>query len=265
MKGFRMSEDVGRKYCGLHVAAWDLFRHGHEDWDDRHLYEKVIRQYGEPALDVGCATGRLILTYIGEGIDVDGVDASADMLAICRSKAEVAGLQPTLYEQRMERLDLPRTYKTIIVSSSSFTLLTDLDASRAAMDGFCRHLDQGGALVMPFGTPWSEGEPTVTGWELEKEATREEDGAVVRRWSRGQYDPETQLQSDECRYEVIIDGKTIMQEHFRSYPATRSYTQQQAIAVYAGAGFANIRVWKGFTTDAAAEDDKLFTVIGERV
>ncbi len=259
-----MAEGQGSEYYGLHASTWDLFRRGHEGWDDRHLYEKVIRQYGQPALDVGCATGRLILTYMKEGIDVDGVDASADMLAICRSKAEVAGLQPTLYEQRMERLDLPRTYKTIIVSSSSFTLLTDLDSSRAAMDGFCRHLDHGGALVMPFGTPWSEGDPLVTDWELEKEATREEDGAVVRRWSRGQYDPETQLQSDECRYDVILHGRTIKQEHHRSYPATRSYTQEQAIALYADAGLVNIRVWKNFTTEAATEDDKLFTVIGVR-
>ena len=37
---------------------------------------------GQPVLDVGCATGRLILTYLEEGIDADGVDVSPEMLAI---------------------------------------------------------------------------------------------------------------------------------------------------------------------------------------
>jgi ubiquinone/menaquinone biosynthesis C-methylase UbiE len=263
--------DQGSVYYGLKVSTWDLFRPDHENWDDRFLFQDVIRQYGEPALDVGCATGRLILTYMKEGIDVDGVDASAEVLALCRAKAERAGLKPTLYQQRMEHLDLPRTYKTIVVSSSSFQLLTELDAGRDAMDRFYRHLDTGGALVMPFMTLWSEGEPTEMDWELEwegrlkmtdiGEARKDEDGTPVRIWSRSRYDVETQLEHNEERYEVTLEGKTTTEEHPSS---VRSYTQKQALDLYAAAGFEDVRVWKDFTTDPATKDDKLFTVIGVR-
>ena len=59
-------------YFGLMASTWDLFRQGQENWDDRFFFQDVIRKYGEPVLDVGCATGRLILQYLKQGIDVDG-------------------------------------------------------------------------------------------------------------------------------------------------------------------------------------------------
>jgi len=39
----------------------------------------VIAQAGQPVLDVGCGTGRLLLDYMQQGIDVDGMDNSPEM------------------------------------------------------------------------------------------------------------------------------------------------------------------------------------------
>lgn len=258
-----MSDKSNTAYYGLMTSTWDLLRAGQETWADRFFYQEMIRQYGEPALDVGCATGRLTLSYLKDGIDVDGVDSSPEMLALCRVKAADQGLEPTLYHQRMEELDLPRTYRTIIVSSSSFQLLTDLEASRAAMARFRLQLAPGGALIMPFMTLWSEGDPLEVDWELTGEVERE-DGATVRRWTWFRYDLETQLEHVAFRYEVIADGKTIQEETQRFSPETRSYTQQQAIALFEAAGFEEVRVAEGFGREAASEDSTLFTVIGVR-
>ena len=68
-----MANPGGTAYYGLMTSTWDLIRAGQEDWPDRFLFQEVIGRYGEPALDVGCATGRLILTYLKAGLDVDGV------------------------------------------------------------------------------------------------------------------------------------------------------------------------------------------------
>ncbi len=88
-------------------------------WEDRFFYLKMIEQYGQPVLDVGCATGRLLLDYLQNGIDIDGVDISPEMLALCTEKASKMGLSPALYQQAMENLELPRHYRTILVPSSS--------------------------------------------------------------------------------------------------------------------------------------------------
>src|SRR5438093_367687 len=94
------------EYHGLMASSWDAFRGDTSNWPDRRFYLEMIGRFGQPVLDVGCSTGRLLLDYLGQGIDVDGVDVSPEMLALCREKADQAGLRPSLYQQRMEELDL---------------------------------------------------------------------------------------------------------------------------------------------------------------
>jgi 2-polyprenyl-3-methyl-5-hydroxy-6-metoxy-1,4-benzoquinol methylase len=76
-------------------------------------FKSLIETSGQPALDLGCGTGRLLLPYLQAGLDVDGVDYSRDMLEQCQQRAEREGLAPKLYQQTMHELDLPRRYKTI--------------------------------------------------------------------------------------------------------------------------------------------------------
>ncbi len=63
---------------------------------------------GQPALDVGCGSGRLLVPWVSDGLGVDGVDASADMIEACRGAARAAGCEPALYVQPTHRLDLRR-------------------------------------------------------------------------------------------------------------------------------------------------------------
>ena len=50
-------------------------------------------------------------------------------------------------QRTCEALDLPRKYRTIIVPSSSFQLVTDLAKARSALARFYDHLLPGGTLV----------------------------------------------------------------------------------------------------------------------
>src|SRR4030065_1563550 len=92
------------EYHGLLAETWDLLRGDTSNWEDRFFYLELIEKYGQPVLDVGCGTGRLLLDYLAQGIDIDGVDNSPEMLALCRRKAHRLGLQPTLHEQYVEAL-----------------------------------------------------------------------------------------------------------------------------------------------------------------
>jgi len=257
----------GYEYRGMMAAAWDLLRGDTSNWEDRFFYRDLILRYGQPALDVGCGTGRLLLDYLVQGIDIDGVDVSPEMLAICAEKARQPGLHPRVFEQVMQRLDLPRTYRTIMVPSSSFQLLTDPQDAQEAMRRFFRHLEPGGILVMPFMLLWNE--PTtqriVRGpWELNGEAVRPEDSSTIRRWTRSTFDLAEQLESTEDRYEVLRDGAVIATEmHVRS-PATRWYTQQQALHLYEEAGFTSIHIFKEFSEERASAEETLFSIVGMR-
>ena len=243
------------------VSTWDLLREDGRNWPDRGFYRDLIARFGTPALDVGCSTGRLLLDFLAEGLAIDGVDSSAEMLDLCRKKAEERGLRPGLYQQRMESLDLPRKYRTILVPSSSFQLVTQRDAAEAAMRRLHDHLEPRGALAMPFMVVT---ETEASDWQLTAERTRPEDGALVRRWSRSWNDLEQQLQHSLDRFEIVVDGNVVdFEEHERS-PGLRWYTQAQALDLYARAGFAEIETFRGFSFEPAGPGDALFSVVGIR-
>lgn len=237
------------------AEAWDLLRGDTSGWEDRPFYLELIRRSGEPVLDVGCGTGRLLLDYLAEGIEIHGVDVSPEMLALCRAKASTLGLEPTLYEQAVEDLNLPRRYRTIIVPSSSIQLVIDPATAGRAIVRLASHLEPGGALVMPFMTLAGDEEWT-------KEAVRP-DGALVRRTAKSEYDPVTELEDTDDLYEVLVDGKVVAAERHVQKPATRSYTVDQARALYLQARLEIERVVDGFS-DKPHEGGAVFTVIGVR-
>jgi SAM-dependent methyltransferase len=264
--------DPDYEYRGLIASNWDLLRGDTSNWDDRFFFLDVVRESGAPVLDVGCGTGRLLLDFMEQGIETDGVDNSPDMLALLREKAKQKGLQPNVYFQQMEELDLPRRYQTIIVPSSSFQLVLEPDKALEAMRRFYAHLLPGGTLAMPFMVLWTKpSTETIVrqDWDEDwggqpRRKTRPEDGAEVIRRTRSTFDLENQLESTEDHYEILLNGEIIASEDYVRSPATRWYTQQQAIDLYKEASFGNIRLTKEFTHEPASESDTVFCVLGEK-
>jgi ubiquinone/menaquinone biosynthesis C-methylase UbiE len=255
-----MTTTPSYEYYGMLAEFWDLFRGDTSTWEDRLFYLDVVKKYGQPVLDVGCGTGRILLDFMQQGIDIDGVDNSPEMLALLHQKAEKINLHPTVYQQEMTELSLPRKYQTILVPSSSFQLLLDEKLPPIAMDRFYEHLLPGGVLAMPFMTFWKDGEPLEN--EFTREVVRPEDGATIRRWQYARFDPDTDLEHTIDRYEIIRDGKVISSEEHHQSPGTRSYTQEQAVELYRAAGFNDIQVFHDFTFDPVKPEDTIFCVLG---
>ena len=251
-------------YHGLLAATWDVWRGDTSTWSDRPFYRDIIDRYGQPALDIGCGTGRLLLDYLAEGLDIDGVDDSPQMLDLCRAKADRLGLVPTLYRQRIEALDLPRRYRTILAPSSVLQLVTEPGGPATVVRRLREHLEPGGALVASFAFEWRPGEPIDSGWQPLFARVRPEDGATVRASNRQWYEPAGQLWHTEQRFEVEIDGRVVAEEHHRRSPEGRWYTQDQAVELFRGAGLDDIAVFREFTREPAGAGDRLFCVLGCR-
>ena len=99
---------------GLVATWWAEFN---DDFRPHEIayFRRHIERDGQPALDVACGAGRLLLPYVRAGLEVDGCDISADMVEHCRAKAAREGLTPTLFVQPMYQLTPPRRYRTIVV------------------------------------------------------------------------------------------------------------------------------------------------------
>ena len=250
------------EYRGLIASSWDLLRRDTSDWPDRPFFRNVIANDGQPALDVGCGTGRLLLDYLSEGLDVDGVDVSPEMLEICLKKAQDLGLKPRLYQQAIESLDLPRKYGTIFIPSSSFQLVTDLSNAERALESCYRHLQRGGNLVMSI---MDVSQDSSKGWQLVAEHQRLQDNLLVRRWLKSTYDPESQLEDTEDRYELVKDGEVVATELHSRSPATRGYTLDQIMEMLETVGFREVQAVSGFSEEAASPEDRLFCAFGTRI
>jgi SAM-dependent methyltransferase len=248
------------EYYGMLAEFWDLFRGDTSNWDDHFFYLDVVKKYGQPVLDVGCGTGRILLDFRQRGMDIDGIDNSPEMLGRLHQKAEQLNLHPTVYQQEMTEISLPRNYQTILVPSSTFQLLLDAALPPIAMHRFYEHLLRGGVLAMPFMTLWIPGQPLES--EFPREAIRPEDGATIRRWQYSRFDPDTGLEHAIDRYELIKDGQVLATEEHNQSPAVRSYTQGQAVALYQEAGFEDIQVFHEFTFEPVRPEDTTFCVLG---
>lgn len=139
------SNEATTWHHGLIARWWANFR---LDGPEIAFFGSYVAS-GQPALDVGCGNGRLLVPWVTDGLDVDGVDASADMIEACRVAARAAGCEPALYVQPTHRLDLPRRYRTI-VNCGAFGLGGSRADDTEALRRLRAHLLPGGVLALDY-------------------------------------------------------------------------------------------------------------------
>lgn len=118
-------------------------------------YFRRFVEAGQPALDVACGSGRLLVPYLEAGLDVDGCDVSTDMIALCARAADAVGVSPNLYVQPMHELDLPRRYRTIYVCGG-LGLGSTREQDQQALRRLHDHLEPGGLLVLDNEVPYAD-------------------------------------------------------------------------------------------------------------
>jgi SAM-dependent methyltransferase len=258
-------------HYGLVARYWAEFN---DDFRPHEIpyFQTFIEEDGQPALDVACGTGRLLVPYLRAGLDVDGCDVSADMIALCREKAEREGFSPRLDVQPMHALDLPRRYRTIYVCGA-FGLGSTRDQDVEALRRFHGHLEPGGTLLLDAEVPYADAwhwkywlkeersalpEPTV------RPAQRKlaSDGAEYALRSRLlDVDPLDQSIVLEMRAEMWRDDTLVAEEIHRLH--SRYYFRTELEMMLERAGFRDVVV-HGDHVDAHPTPDDDFIVFVAR-
>jgi SAM-dependent methyltransferase len=193
------------------------------DAPELDLYSKHLRS---PVLDAGCGAGRLLVPLRSKGFDVDGCDASADMIQRCRQRAPEA----TLWVSTLHDLHPLRRYASIVCSGVlglGTTREQDIQAIKQLHDA-----------LLPGGTLLLDNDEQPFRWQ-------------VRDWnepSGGEISLRTRVdaveQDDRCVHMTIRaearDGRC--EEHTLTM---RFWHQDEFVPLLEKAGFADIRVLPG--------------------
>jgi SAM-dependent methyltransferase len=225
-------------------------------------FEKYV-EAGQPALDVACGTGRLLIPFLKAGLDIDGCDVSPDMIALCRERADREGLTPTLRVQAMHELVMPRTYGTIYICGG-FGLGGHREHDQEALRRIYEHLEPGGTLVLDNEVPYHGG----WGWQYWTNDRRHElpepwpdpgerragsDGTEYELRSRiVDVDPLAQRLTLGMRGFIWRDGRLV--EHDEHVLSTTVYFTTELSLMLEIAGFQDIQVRADYMDEAPTRD-----------
>jgi SAM-dependent methyltransferase len=256
---------------GLVAKWWAEFN---ADGPEIEYFRRYVER-GQPALDVACGTGRLLIPYLRAGLDVDGCDVSADMIALCREKAEREHLSPTLFVQPMHELDPPRRYRTIYVCGG-FGLGSDRGRDAQALGRCFEWLEPGGTLVLDNENPYTASLPwrywqreERTGipkeWEPLEQAERRaaSDGAeYVLQGRVVEFDPLEQRATYEMRAAMWRDGELVRQEEHMLH--LNFYFKNELLLMLERAGFTDIVVHGDHREEPATADSDFVVFVAKK-
>ena len=230
---------VNQPYNGLVAEAYDVWLSPDKDYGDVDLYRRAIEQDGGPALELGCGNGRLLVKYLRAGLDVEGVDAAADMLAICDRHAREAGVTPTLHHADWRKLDLGKQYATLYNPAGSFALNASDDDARTALRCWLTHIAPGGSRYASMGVPPEErGRPYT--WRVRRSGTRAADHVTFMVHEAYRRDAESQTTRVLNKHEVWdADGRLVTT--FIRRLAIRWWTRDQMETLFRDCGYVDVR------------------------
>jgi SAM-dependent methyltransferase len=257
-------------HYGLVARWWAEFN---TEGPEIAYFQTLIERFGQPALDVACGTGRLLIPFLRAGLDVDGCDISADMLSLCRERAEREGLTPHLYNLPMHKLSLPRKYRTIVVCGG-FGLGGSRAQDQEALRRFFHHLEPGGALLLDYYLPYKyadewqywlseERRRLPEPWPASGERKRAENADELELSTRlVALDPLEQIATRQIRVVLWREGQLIGQEEYTLLE--RLYFRNELLAMLAVAGFRDIRALGDYTQNDAIPDTSILVFVARK-
>lgn len=200
-----MKEALFDRVARFYDHETQAFRQDIPFYNDVPFYVEYARECGGEVLELACGTGRVLIPIAQQDINITGLDASPNMLAIAEQKknalpADTAG-RIRLVQGDIKTFDLRKTYSLIIIAFRSFQCLLTKEDQRACLTRIYQHLDAGGLLLLDLFAPRHDYLAQRTrSLYLGKFYYKDEDVHVIRR-AEDTYDLANQTLHEDRFYE----------------------------------------------------------------
>jgi SAM-dependent methyltransferase len=248
----------------LEALAWGL---GLETEADCRFYESILRVSPGLALEAGCGGGRLLLSLLRSGFQVEGCDISSQMLLLCRNNAVGENLNPTLHHYAIQDLPFTERYSVIILACGTFMCITDLGEADRCLRTLSANLIPGGRLVISIIPPsylhLAFG-PFPTAWEDYYQLPLPNSmGDLTVDWRAVTINVPEQVIAEECRYRWLQSGQIHREEV--SLGKHRWYRKEQLMTHLHNAGFQAVKIYANYSHETSLTDiDVVLTFVATR-
>ena len=141
------------EYGALAAEVYDLDQPIGHSFPDVGYYTRLLAKVSGRILEPATGTGRILIPLLEAGHEVDGLDTSAAMLAVCRRHCHDRGLDPVLCEADMTIFVRLAAYEAVIIPAGSIALLDGRQATLQALTCFRDSLVPGGRLFVDVQVP----------------------------------------------------------------------------------------------------------------
>lgn len=146
----------------------------------------------ETVLDLACGSGSLTVELLRRGVDVIGVDGSADMLLEARDKVAALGGEALFLQQDMRRLDLYGTVNGCVCVLDSVNHLVKTADVGETFRRVSLFVEPGGLFIFDVNTPYKHRQVLA-----DRTFAAEEEGTVCL-W-------QNRLIDRTCEIETVLD------------------------------------------------------------
>ncbi len=249
-------------YSGLEAELYDRLDEL-SGFDDLDFYQRFAEAGGGVALELGCGTGRVMRPLLRAGLEVVGLDISAEMLALCRTALERESLQARLEQGDMRDFDVGAgRFATVMIAGYSAQLLLD-DEDLLRCLRCCRwHLAPGGRLILPIYLPWEMIWDEVDERPLEeRRVVRDEGGERLVAKQGWRIDRERQRLQLENRYERWDANGELLEAEDNSM-TLRWDLPHQMLELLGEAGFEEVEMYGDFEFEPPEADSESVVYVG---
>jgi SAM-dependent methyltransferase len=218
-------------YLSLEAELHDHFWAAEDDASEVPLITDFLRTHPGRTLEIGCGSGRLTLPLLQAGFEIEGLELSADMLEIFRTRASHLPTPPVLHLADMSDWQPTSPYHSLL--APAFTLQLSADPL-ATLRHWHTWLIPGGALYLTLFIPFAEmdGHLPAKRWYADHQATLP-DGRRARLETRHSIDLRQKILHRQHRYRV--NGTPPQQ--YRSAQTLRWFMADEIPTLLTQAGF----------------------------
>jgi SAM-dependent methyltransferase len=222
------------------VSSYDAIAALYDPWsrsvrEDVGFYVAEARKAGGPVVELGVGTGRVAVPVAQAGVRVIGVDDSEPMLAVCRARAEKAGVADLL-DLRLGDLRRPPVTERVALVTCPFRALLHIESDAERLEALRAVrvlLVPGGRFVFDVFAPSPEDIEETQGRWLEREPGI---------WERADWNLEQRVLTLSVRG---VSGETRMHLAWRSPAEWRHLLQRAGFEVVACYGWFDMRPYDG--------------------